>query len=96
MGRTQFLTPTKRVFADEVLYFLFSKLVREGLRKIMDGITPEELGYSNIHPDKIGSPRFERRRTIAELDGRLGELKVRKAEIENKLQAIGAPLAITK
>lgn len=94
LGRAQLLTPDKSSFDDQVFYFFISKLVREGMRKLMDGMTPAEFGYSAIHPDKIGSTRFERRAAIATLESRLGELKNRKAEIEEKLMAIGSPVPV--
>lgn len=92
MGRAQLLSTDKEVFDDQVLYFLCTDLVREGLRKVMTDMAPAEFGYNTIHPNKIGSPRCERRVFIAELDHRLSDLLVKKAELEEKLCAIGSPV----
>lgn len=93
MGRAQLLTPQKSAFDDQVLYFIFAPIVREALQKIMDKMTPEEFGYNTIHPDKIGSPRAERREAIDALNKRIDELQRRKSEIEAKLHSIGSPIA---
>lgn len=91
-GRAQLLTPEKNQFNDQVFYFFFSKLVREGLRKVMEDMTPAEFGYDAIHRDKIGTNRFERRAAILALENRLAELRERKAELAQKLRAIGFPV----
>lgn len=92
MGRAQLLTTSKEFFDDQVLYFLCPDLVRDGLRRVMADMAPAEFGYNAIHPNKIGSPRCERRAFIAELDHRLSDLLVKKAELEEKLCAIGSPV----
>lgn len=95
LGRAQLLTPDKSAFDDQVLYFFISSLIRDGLRKLMDSMSPAEFGYDKIHPDKIGSTRFERRLTITSLEERLDELQTRKADLEQKLHAIGSPVSPT-
>ena len=92
LGRAQLLSTDKEVFDDQVLYFLCADLVRDGLRKIMADMTPAEFGYNAIHPSKIGSARSERRAFIADFDHRLGDLLMKKAELEEKLCAIGSPV----
>lgn len=88
MSRAQLLT--NGVFDDRVLYAFFSTTIRDGMRRIMEGMTPEEFGYGAIPPSKIGTSRFERRRAIDERNSRLSSLKERKSVIELRLASIGA------
>ena len=88
MSRAQLLTGG--VFDDRVLYAFFSQAIRDGLREIMEGMKPDELGYGAIHPSKIGTSRVERRQAIDDCNNRLSNLKERKSVIEMRLASIGA------
>lgn len=89
MGWAQILTPDKSQFNDQVIYCFFAELVREGLRRVMADMTPAELGYDAIHPDKIGTDRAARRAAIDALQARLADLHDRKADLAGKLRALG-------
>lgn len=91
-GRAQLLTYGNASFDDQAVYFLFSQLIREGLRTMMDRMSPAEFGYDKIHPNKIGSTRAERRRAIDDLEKQLSDLRDRKSEIEQKLRALGTTI----
>lgn len=80
--------------SSHALYFFFSKTILDTMSGILDGITPEELGYGRLKPEDIGSNRSERRLYIDELGRRLTGLRERKAEIEQKLHSIGVPLSV--
>lgn len=88
----QLLNPLASFFDDRVIYLFCGPLVREGLRKIMEQMGPEEFGYDRIQPDKIGSTRRERRAAIAALQERLGKLHSRKEDLAGKLAALGFPV----
>ena len=94
LGRGQLLDPEKNMTNDQVLYYFCHDLVCAGLRKIMDQMEPAEFGYDKIHPDKIGSPRIERRAAIALLQERLGELRSLKADLAGKLAKLGFPVPL--
>ncbi len=94
LGWAQLATPQKNMFNDQVLYYFCGALIREGLRKVMEQMRPEEFGYGSIHPNKIGSPRRERRAAIAALQERLGELRSRKADLAGKLAKLGFPVPL--
>lgn len=95
LARAQILNPDT-YFDDQVLYYFCGPLIREGLRKIMDRMGPEEFGYDKIHPNKVGSPRRERRATIAAVQDRLAGLNQRKMDLAAKLSVLGAPVTISR
>ena len=92
--QAQLLNPKASFFDDRAIYYFCGALVREGLRKIMDQMGPEDFGFGSIHPDKVGSPRRERRAAIAALRERLGELRMRKADLADKLAKLGFPVPV--
>lgn len=81
-------------FNDLALNYFVGQLVREGLRKLMDRMTPEDFGYGRIHPDNVGSGRRERRVSIAALTDRIAQLKERKRELAMKLAQLGTPVGM--
>lgn len=81
-------------FNDLALNYFVGQLVREGLRKLMDRMTPEDFGYDKIHPDKVGSGRRERRVSIAALTDRIAQLKAQQGELAMKLAQLGTPVAL--
>lgn len=81
-------------FNDLALNYFVGQLVREGLRKLMDRMSPEDFGYDKIHPDKVGSGRRERRVSIAALTDRIAMLKVHKGDLAIRLAQLGAPVGI--
>lgn len=89
LGWAQLLQPQKGMVNDQVLYFFCRELVCAGLRNIMDQMRPDEFGYDMVHPDKIGSPRIERRAAIATHEENLSTLRSRKAELADKLTKLG-------
>lgn len=92
LGWGQLLQPEKNMTNDQVLYFFCRELVCAGLRNVMEQMRPAEFGYDMIHPDKIGSPRVERRAAIAALEENLATLRSRKAELAGKLAKLGFPV----
>ncbi|MFA6312344.1 MAG: hypothetical protein WC681_12755 [Sterolibacterium sp.] len=88
MSWAQLLTPDG-AHNDQVLYCFVADLVNEGLRRIMADMTPQELGYGTIHPNKIGTDRATRRAAITALEARLAELRIRKDDLAEKLRALG-------
>lgn len=66
-GRAQLLTSWRNGFNDQLLYFLFADILRDKLREVMDAMPAADFGYTRITPDKIGSPRPERRQAITNL-----------------------------
>jgi hypothetical protein len=89
--RAQLLNPTT-IFDNRVLYYFCGALVREGLRKVMEKMRPEDFGYDRIPPEKIGTPRRERRAAIAALQERLDKLRSRQADLAGKLAKLGFPV----
>ncbi len=85
----QLLTPSKHLFNDQVLYYFFAQLVKQGLAALMEGMSPSEFGYDNIHPDKIGSDRVTRRITINGLAAQLSTFRAQKEDLKGKLSALG-------
>jgi hypothetical protein len=81
-------------FNDLALNYFVGQLVREGLRKLMDRMTPEDFGYDKIHPDKVGSSRRERRVSIAALADRIAQLKAHKGDLAIRLAQLGAPVGM--
>lgn len=94
-GRAQFATYALQEFDDGALYFFFGDLVREGLRRIMDEMAPQEFGYGAIHPGKVGSGLSERRSAIAATAARLEELREKRGDLAAKLLALGHHIAPT-
>jgi len=74
---------------DRALYYFCAQLIREGLQKTMDRMTPEEFGYNKIRAADVGTPRHERVAAIAALEERLVELRSRKADLAGKLLTLG-------
>ncbi len=74
---------------DRAFYYFCAQMVREGLQKTMDRMTPEEFGYDKIRPADVGTPRRERVVAIAALEARLAELRSRKAGLEGKILRLG-------
>ena len=74
---------------DRAFYYFCAGLIREGLQKTMDRMTPEEFGYDKIRAKDVGTPRHERVAAIASLEERLAELRSRKAELAGKLYKLG-------
>ena len=79
-------------YNDQILYCFVAEMVQEGLRRIMADMTPEDLGYDTIHPDKIGTDRATRRAAIVALEARLAALRVKEGDLAEKLLALGAPV----
>lgn len=74
---------------DRALYYFCAQLIREGLQKTMDRMTPEEFGYDKIRPAEVGTPRHERVVAIAALENRLAKLRSRKRDLEGKILTLG-------
>ena len=92
----QLMTPSKHQFNDQVLYYFFGQLVKEGLSKLMNEMPLEDFGYGAIHPDKIGTDRATRRATIDNLKQKLGELNARREELKTKLLSLGCSLPASR
>jgi hypothetical protein len=92
LGLAPLLSTARNHFDDRLLYFMFGEMVKDGLRKVLDRMTPAELGYNTIKAAEIGLPRAERQVAIAALQSRLTALQARKGELEEKLIEIGRPL----
>jgi hypothetical protein len=88
-GFIQLLTPYKNVFNDQVLYYFFGQLVKQGLSALMADMPPEAFGYDAIHPDMIGTDRVTRRAAIVSLNAQLSTLQGQKADLVSKLTALG-------
>lgn len=88
-GWAQLLTPQKSQFNDQVLYYFFAKLVKQGLAALMDDMPMSAFGYDGIDQDKIGSDRATRRKYIAMLTEQLKVLNDKKGELELKLATLG-------
>lgn len=95
-GMAQLMTPSKHQFNDQVFYYFFGQLVKEGLTKLMDEMPPNDFGYGAIHPDKVGSDRATRRATIDGLRKKLEELSSRRDELKAKLLSLGCGLPTMK
>lgn len=74
---------------DRAFYYFCTQLIREGLQRVMDGMTPEEFGYDKIKSNEVGSPRHERVAAISALEERLLELRSRKSDLEGKILTLG-------
>lgn len=92
MGWAQILHPDKSQFNDQVLYCFIADLVKEGLRRIMKDMTPEEFGYERIPPGMVGTDRATRRAEIEERRQRLADLIGRRDDLRRKLSALGFPV----
>ena len=86
------LVSASRQYNDQILYCLFGDLVKEGLRRIMADMTPDELGYAEIAPTEIGSDRVTRRAQIAQCKSRLVDLIAMRDDLRTKLRSLGAPV----
>lgn len=91
-GRAQLLTSGGNGFDDRLMYFLFTAILREKLQEVMDAMPSAAFGYEKIQPDDIGSPRNERRQTLANLRIERVVLQQQKAEISRNLREIGFPI----
>lgn len=74
---------------DRAFFYFCAELIREGLQKTMDRMTPEEFGYDKVREKDIGTPRHERVAAIAALEERLAELRNRKEELVGKILTLG-------
>lgn len=74
---------------DRAFYYFCAQLIREGLQKTMDRMTPEEFGYDRVRAKDVGTPRHERVVAIAALEARLVELRSRKEELAGKILKLG-------
>lgn len=74
---------------DRAFYYFCAELIREGLQKTLDRMTPEEFGYDKVREKDIGTPRHERVAAIATLEARLVELRSRKEELAGKILTLG-------
>ena len=74
---------------DRAFYYFCAELIREGLQKTMDRMTPQEFGYDKVRAKDIGTPRHERVAAIAALEERLVELRSRKADLVGKILTLG-------
>ena len=74
---------------DRAFYYFCAQMIREGLQKTMDRMTPEEFGFDKIRPDEVGTPRRERVAAITALEERLAELRSRKEDLAGKLIKLG-------
>jgi len=92
-ARAQLVHPDKYQFDDLAFYALCADAVKVALARVLDGITPEELGYSTVHSDKIGPSRAEMRRQLAEWQQQLDALKARRADIRSQLAQLGVNIA---
>ena len=88
-NNARILTGGVAAYFDQALYCFCGQLIRDGLQKTMDGMTPAEFGYDKINPKEVGSPRHERVATIAALEERLVELLSRKRDLEGKILTLG-------
>lgn len=86
---TQLATPSKHMFDDRALYFLFAQLVKERVADLMSRMSPEEFGYGSIHSSQVGSDRATRRLDIEVLNVKLDELKARRNDLGEKLVTLG-------
>lgn len=90
---TQLATPSKHMFDDRALYFLCTSMVKERVADLMSRMSPEEFGYSAIHPDQVGSDRATRRTEIDALNVTLDALKARRTDLGEKLVTLGLTTA---
>ena len=74
---------------DQSLFSVAGDLARLALATVMEGMTPTEFGYDKISPDKIGTPRAERRLRIEALRTQLAALIDKKTDLAQKLRALG-------
>ena len=74
---------------DRAFYYFCAQMIREGLQKTMDRMTPEEFGYDKIRASDIGTPRHERVAAIAALESRLVALRSKKSDLEGKILTLG-------
>lgn len=88
-NNARILTGGVTAYFDQVLYCFCGQLIREGLKKTMDSMTPGEFGYDKIRPSEVGTPRHERVAAIAALEQRLAELRSRKRDLEGKILTLG-------
>lgn len=90
LGWAQLCSPDKSGwFNDQVFYFFCGELVKDGLHRLMESMTPEDFGYNKIPPNRIGSPRHERRAEIAKAEASISELVEKKKHLEGALKSIG-------
>lgn len=94
LGLAPLLSTVRNRFDDRLLYYMFGQMVKDGLRRVLDRMTPAELGYNKVTAAEIGLPRAERQVAIAALQSRLTALQSRKVELEEKLIEIGSPLPL--
>lgn len=93
MGWAQLCGVDRSSHTDQVFYYFFSELIKSGLSRVMESMTPDDFGYNTIHPDKIGTDRATRRAAIEGLTARLKTLQERKADIADKLRRLGCAVA---
>lgn len=94
-GRAQLVNGSGDGFDDGALYCLFGDMVKAGLRRIMDDMTPEEFGYGTIRANEIGSGIADRRKAIEATAAYLTELKARRNDIAAKLRVLGYTITPT-
>lgn len=94
-SKARILTGGIASLVDRTFYFFCAELIREGLQKTMDRMTPEEFGYDKVKKEEIGTPRHERVAAIAALEERLAKLRNRKADLENKIRTLGFDIPAT-
>ena len=88
-NNARILTGGVAAYFDQALYCFCGQLIREGLQKTMDCMTPAEFGYDKIKAEHIGTPRHERVAAIAALEERLVELRSHKSDLEGKILTLG-------
>lgn len=75
--------------SDRAVAFFAADLLRAALGRVLDSLSPEDLGYGAIHPDKIGTDRATRRAAIDSCHARIAALTGRLNELRVKLRALG-------
>jgi hypothetical protein len=85
----QLLTSGDDGIKDASFYYFFGDLVKAGLAKILDVMSPSEFGYNRISPDQIGSDRATRETELATLTATLAAQEAHREEVVAKLAELG-------
>lgn len=80
--------PRDSYYASWSMYYYFGDMVKAGLAKVLDTMTPEDFGYHKLHREKIGPDLATRKQLIEQLEARLNELRGRKATLTARLYQI--------
>jgi len=96
LGWAQLLTPEKNQFNDQVLYYLFSPIIKTVVAALMETMEPEDFGYNKIDPALIAGDRATIRANIADLNSQLASLQTQRSDLASKLASLGVAVPLWK